>query len=294
MKLTTLAAACLLFATDAAAQIDSREGIALQNQILELRQQLQSLQQLQVQAGGPPPPAAPVDNQATPYAGAPQGQSPGSGDVVAQLLVRVSSLEEEVRTLRGRVDDLANQQQRDHDDLAKQIGDLAFKLNQSAAGAAPPPGAPAADGTMSVPAVSGDTPPPALAPPAPRRTAEQALKIGGAALARRDYPAAQAAAQEVLALGRGPRAADAQLLMARAQSGQHDYKGAAASYYLVYKAAPRSPRGGDALIGVANALTGMGDSKTACATLVKFGAEFPHQDTAQRQAAAAARKRARC
>jgi TolA-binding protein len=286
MKFTMLAAG-MLFATGAAAQIDSREGIALQNQILELRQQMQSLQQLQVQAGGAPPPPAQVDTQA------PQGEgaAPGQSDVVAQLLVRVTSLEEEVRTLRGRVEELNNQQQRDHDDLAKQIGDLAFKLNQGAA----PAGTPAPDGTTTFPA---DQPPAAPAPekkpPPPHRTAEQALKVGGAALARRDYATAQSAAQEVLALGRGPRAADAQLLLARAQAGQHDYKAAAASYYTVYKAAPKSPRGGDALIGAANALNGMGNAKLACLTLTKFGAEFPHPDSAQRQAAAAARRRAGC
>jgi TolA-binding protein len=298
MKLTTLAAAFMLVATSAAAQIDSREGIALQNQILELRQQMQALQQLQVQAGGAPP--APAPAPADTPADSSQAGSPGQGDVVAQLLVRVSTLEEEVRTLRGRVEELSNQQQRDHDDITKQIGDLAFKLNQGAAGAtpgAPSPDAAAPDGTLTVP---GDQPLPAAppaakpTPAAPHRTPEQSLKLGSAALARRDYAAAQAAAQDVLALGRGPRASDAQILLARAQAGQHDYKGAAASYYAVYKAAPKSPRGGDALIGVANAFTGMGDGKHACLTLVKFGAEFPHPDGAQRQAAAGARKRAGC
>ena len=44
-----------MFASPAMAQIDSREGIALQNQIYELRQELQQVQQ---QGPGPIPAAA--------------------------------------------------------------------------------------------------------------------------------------------------------------------------------------------------------------------------------------------
>ena len=121
-------------------QVDSREGIALQNQILELRQELQNLQQLQAgtaQPAAPPQayPQYPQDVQPPPAVPA------GAGDIVSQLLVRVSALEEHVRTLQGRIDELTANEQRDHDDLAKQIGDLSFKLTQGgtlpATGAAP-------------------------------------------------------------------------------------------------------------------------------------------------------------
>jgi TolA-binding protein len=291
---------CLPVATSAWAQVESREGIALENEILELRQQLQQvqaqmqgLQQLQVQAG-PPQVAAPVPEG--------EGQPPppvASGaptDVVAQLLVRISALEEQVRALQGRVDELSNTQQHDHDDLAKQIGDLAFKLNGAAPGGTNP-GAPANAGPAgTVETVPGDlapAPPPPSPPPA-RRTPEQALKLGQAALARRDYDAAAAAAQEVLSAGRGPRTADAQYLLAHAEAGKHDYKAAAASYYAVYKASPRSVRAAESLIGVANAFLGLGDKPHACETMVKFGAEYPHPDAALHGAAASVRKRAGC
>jgi TolA-binding protein len=120
------------------------------------------------------------------------------------------------------------------------------------------------------------------------------LKQGSAALARRDYPAAEAAAREVLALGASPRAADARYLLARSLAGQHEYKDAAASFFAVYKASPRSPRGAEGLIGVANALAGLNDNRDACQAVAKFNAEFPHADANLKQAAASAHKRASC
>lgn len=272
----------------ALAQIESREGIALQNQILELRQELQQLQQLQSQATGQPMAPPPQDAPAPPAEGA-------SSDVVASLVVRVSALEEQMRNLQGRISDLANTEQHDHDDLAKQIGDLSFKLGQGAppAGGSPDPG-------MSAPPPAGSgmnlgaPPPPPPAPLPTHRTAELALKQGNAALARRDYVAAEAAAREVLAAGHGPHGPDGQYLLARAQMGQHDYKASAASFYSVYKASPRSPRGAEGLLGVANALAGMSDTVDACQAVAKFNAEFPRPEPGLRAQAASVRKRAGC
>ncbi len=125
-------------------QVETREGIALQNQIAELRQELQMMQQAQQGAGpGPQGYAPPPAYQPSPDAAA------GGGDTAAQLVVRVTALEEQNRTLQGRVDDLSNQLQRQHDELTKQIGDLSFKLGQGGAsstdtgGTAPPPISPA-------------------------------------------------------------------------------------------------------------------------------------------------------
>src|SRR3984957_1918338 len=97
----------------ALAQVDSREGIALQNQILDLRRQMQSLQD-QVSRGGGGSPT---------YLG--RGGSPppsgGANDLVAQLLARVDALAGQVRQLRGRTDETAHQVQRMGADLSKRI-----------------------------------------------------------------------------------------------------------------------------------------------------------------------------
>jgi TolA-binding protein len=296
VSLAVLSIGACLAAAPARAQIESREGIALQNQILELRQQLSQLQQFQTQVApsqGALPPPEPE--------GAPPQMQGASSDVVAQLVVRVSSLEEQMRALQGRVAELENAEHRDHDDLAKQIGDLAFKLGQ---GGSPPPGAglggapdpgtvpstSSAAGGMDLTSAAPPPPPPAPAHRAP----ELALKQGNAALARRDYAGAEAAAREVLALGHSPRTADATFLLARAQAGQHEYKDAAATYYGVYKASPKSPRAAEALLGVSNALIGLNDTAPACQALAKLAAEFPHPDASVRAGMVSARKRASC
>ncbi|WP_158745857.1 tol-pal system YbgF family protein [Acidisphaera sp. L21] len=279
-------AGALLMGGPAMAQMDSREAIALQNQILELRQQMQSMPR----GGGGPAPVYRPDRGG--------GTDPG---LTAQLLDRVSTLEDQVRTLRGQVDQLTNQQQRQSEDLAKQIADLTFAMQNGGGGggggsASPPP--PRASQQQSPPPSSlgggslGSLPsgPPAGPPP---RTPELAMQEGNAALARRDYPAAEAAAREVLGK-KGPRAADAQFLLAQAEIGQRNYQQAAPDFYDAYNRAKTSARAPDALLGVANALIGLGDRQSACDALAKLKAEFPQPRPDVRDGVAAARQRAAC
>ncbi len=213
--------------------MESREGIALQNQIYQLRQDLKSLPG----SGGP----RRQRRSAARPAYAPPPQQVGSGDLLAQLLTRVDALEDQVRQLRGRIDETQNQLQRQNDDLNKRIGDLAFQIN-------PQGGQPSAacDSQPSpVPAALGNQPRrrrPAAAPSGPR-TPEVALQEGNAALARHDYPAAEAAAREVLANRTSPRAYDAQLLLAQALSGERQYAQAAIAYDDAYN---RSRKGNHA------------------------------------------------
>jgi len=269
------------------AQMDSREGIDLQNQIAELRQELQMMQQAQ-QSGGPTQQNYPTPQPYDQSQGQPPAGASGGSDTAAQLLVRVSALEEQVRDLQGKVDDLTNQMQRQHDELAKEIGDLSFKLG---GGAPSGPGAQPAPDPVAVPQPQKQAPPP---PPATRRTPEMSLHEGNAALARHDYAAAEAAAREVLEAGHGPRLIDAQFLLARAEGGQQKYQASAADFYKAYARAPKSPSGQVALLGVANSLIAMNDTKDACEALAKLGAEFPKASPGVKQNATAARKRAGC
>jgi TolA-binding protein len=270
------------------AQMESREAIDLQNQIAELRQELQMMQQAQQNGNQAPPSYAP--QPVAPYPS--QGGAPpaGGSDVAAELVVRVSALEEQMRDLQGKVDDLNNQLQRQHDDLTKQIGDLQFKLGQ---GGAPPPAEPGAspDPVQPPPAASK---PPSAPPPSPHRTAEMILHDGNAALARGDFSAAAAAAREVLANNHGPRLTDAQFLLARAEGAQGQYKESAADFYKAYQRAQKTPTGQVALLGVANALLGMHDAKDACEALAKLSVEYPHASAGVKENAAATRHRAGC
>ncbi len=282
-------AGMLLIGGSASAQMDSRDAITLQNQILELRQQIQILQQ---QRGGGAPAPRPDRSQ-------------GSGDaggLVAQLLDRVSTLEDQVRDLRGQVDRLTNAQQRQQEEFTKQIGDLTFAMQnstgQSSTGGgarAPQAQAPQAPQiTLSPPpsALGGGSPPTAPTGPTPR-TPELAMQEANAALARRDYAAAEAAAREVIAK-RSPRAADAQFVLAQAEMGERNYQQAAPDFYDAYNRSRTGARAPDALLGVANALISLGDRPSACDALAKLRAEFPQPRADIREGEAAARTRAAC
>jgi TolA-binding protein len=325
----------LLTAWPAAAQL-TREELALRNQIYELQQQVQALQQQVSNQGG----------GGGTYLGRPGysgSQGGGGNDVVPQLLARVQTLEEEMRTLRGRVDQAENALQQQGADLGKRIDDLKFQMQNGQAGgapaeAAPPagpdsstgypgngypgngypgnglpqtsgPGAPippqpsqtlspppGALGTTMVPPGAPPGLPPAQPPSPPtRRTPELALQDGNVALARRDYPAAEAAAHEVLNNFRtSPRAYEAQFLLAQALAGERQFSQAAIAYDDTYNRNRKGSRAPDALVGLANSLTAINEKRAACDTLAKLHTEFPQERPELRDTAASVAQRAGC
>ena len=274
-------------AAPAFAQVDSREGIALQNQILELRHELDLLRQSSGRGGSVlVPPAAP-----------PAYVQPGqaSAPLTTSLLDRVNRMEEDMRALRGQLDETNNALRQQNADLSKQIADLKFRLgiNDNTAGTAPPPGSPPVS-LSPQPGSLGGTPVPPIPPPTVRRTADQALQEGNAALARRDYATAEALAREVLTVPRGPRSTDAQFLLAQAMAGKRDYTGAAVAYDDAYQRARTGTHAQDSLLGMAVALNALGNGRAACATLDKLKAEFPSTRPDLRESVAGVRQRAGC
>lgn len=261
-----------LLAGPAAAQMESREGIALQNQILQLRQEME---QALRGRGAPPPMAGP--SMAPPMTGS-------ANDLVSRLLDRVNVLEEEVRRLRGRTDVLENQNTRLREDLEKLQGDMEFRFSQQGAPAASPPAA--APSRPAAPAAE-----PAARPP---RTPERALQEGQTALARRDFPTAEAAAREVIASRAAPQQVAAQLLLAEALSGRRDHANAAIAFNEAYVRARTGPRAPEALIGLANSFTALNSRREACDTLNDLRSQFPNLRAPLSERAAAARQRAGC
>ncbi len=274
--LASLIGASLLASLPAYAQLDSREAIQLNNQLLELRRDMQSMREQMSRGGGggsilggrsQPPPAS------------------GGNEIVTTLLERVANLEDLVRRLQGRIDESDNAQNRTTADLRKDIDDLNFKLG----GSTSPRSSGAASLTPS-PGLPTGAPPPNGA----RRTPEIAMQEGNAALARRDYATAEAAAREVLAFPRSSRATDAQFLLAQALSGRKDHAGAALAYDDTYNRAKTGSHAQDALVGLANTLVSLNEKKGACVALDKLRAEFPSPRGDIRDNAAAARGRAGC
>ncbi|MFC7552085.1 YbgF trimerization domain-containing protein [Pseudoroseomonas wenyumeiae] len=154
MLRTLLLAAPLLLplmAAPAVAQMDSREGIALQNQILQLRNEVEQLRRGGSGGGYVP---APV----------PSGRAPvgGASELTGQLLDRVNQLDEEVRRLRGRADEAEYRNRTLQQQVEKLQGDMDYRLQQLENGG----GGGSRPSTAPAPA---PTPAPAAAAPAHRR-----------------------------------------------------------------------------------------------------------------------------
>ena len=268
--------ALALASSAAEAQVDSREGIALQNQIYQLRQDVQTLRD-QLGHGGIAP-------------SRPTGPSSISGnDMVAQLLTRVDGMEDQLRQLRGRIDELQNQIQRQNADLGKRVDDLTYQMGNRA-GSQPPAGPPLGGSGLLDPS---PTPPMPINPPH-GRTPEMAMQEGNAALARRDYAGAEAAAREIVAAKASPRAYDGQMLLAQALFGERKYSDAALAYDDTYKRSRKGTHAQDALLGLANSLVGVNEKRAACGTLDKLRSEFPQPRADLRDGIAAATQRAGC
>lgn len=281
----------------ARAQVESREGIALQNQILQLRQEVEQLRRSG--GGGVSAPA-----------------SGRGGDLSAALLERVGRLEEEVRRMRGRLDELDFANRQLNQALEKLQGDMDFRLQQLEGGgggarpparpAAPQPAAPPvaapfvppapgpAPANPALPPIAGPgavTPPPGATP----RTPERAIADGQAALARSDYAAAEAAAREALRnRGIGPRQTDAQMLLAESLSGKRDYAGAALAFNEAYSRNRSGPRAPEALLGLAGSFNALGNRREACETLADIRSNFPNLRGAVADRAQQLRQRAGC
>jgi TolA-binding protein len=277
-----LLALSLLAPLPAAAQMDSREGLALQNQILELRRDLDAVRR----GGGGGFAPAPMPSPSRGGGGVPQ-------EIAQQLLARVGELEEQVRQLRGQLDVAQNANRRLTEDVEKLRGDMDFRLQQLEGGggrAAParPPQGPAA---AQAPAPA----PQAVAPSSPGpRPAERAIADGQAALGRQDYNAAESAAREVLQGRPGPRVQDANLLLGEALLGKRQFQNAALAFNDAYNANRRSARAPEALLGLANAFQGFGARREACDTLDQLQSEYPRLAGGLAQQVTYSRRRAQC
>ncbi len=305
--------------------IQSQEGIALENQILQLQQQLQ-----QVQGSGGSGGGSALNGGGAYQPPADQGSggaAPDSG-IVGNLLNQVQQLQAQVQQLSGQVDTLQNQVNTQHDGTEKEIGDLKFQVGGGAAaggtagaGGAPPgaPGAAPGTDTMQAPpgtdagAGAGDAsggnsdggasagdgagppdvppPPPAPVPASPHA----ALRAGQAALAQHDYKTAEASARSVLGSAKGsPDGYQAQFLLAQSLAGQGRPQDAAIAYDDAYNRSRAGTNAPASLLGLANSLTAIHQAAAACDTLASLNSQFPSPPAGLRPRIEAASRRAHC
>lgn len=241
------------------AQVSSREGIALQDQIMELRQQLSQVQSNGASSSGSLPAPVAVGNQS----------GGANGDLVAQLLDRVNTLESQQRDMRGQLEELTNQLKEQNASLSKQMSDMQFAA-QNGGGAAAAATSSSSSSKKEEPATSHAT-----ASSETAQTPEAALKAGNAALLKHDYSAAQQSAQSAIAHGKGAVKIDGQYLLGQSLAGQKQYRDSTVAYYDAYKLSPKGAKAPYALLGVSSALLSLGNKKAACQALAKLKSEFP-------------------
>ncbi|MGF1277539.1 hypothetical protein [Acetobacter pasteurianus] len=224
--------------------------------------------------------ATAISSVCVPVAWARDNANSGTNDLIAQLLDRVSTLEQQQRDMRGEIDQLTNELQQKTAALSKQIADNQFaaQANAGAAGA-------------STAAASTDTTPKEDAKPT---TPDGLLASGKAALQKKDYAEAQSDAESALKNAKGAFKVDAQFLLAQSLAGQKQYRQSAVAYYDAYRQAPKSGRAPDALLGVSASLLALGDKKASCEALSKLKAEFPTPSTRVAHAAEVYAKRGSC
>ena len=260
------------------AQIESREGIALQNQLLQLRQELDALRRA---GAGAASSALPAPQQAA--SPRPAG---ASGDLVQSLLERVQRMEEELRAARGAAEQSEFRERQLRERLQKLEGDLDFRLQQletQRQGAAPAqPARPAATTAPAQPTAAGPRPP------------QRAIAEGQAALGRREFVAAEAAAREVIASRDASQQVNAQILLGDALMGRREFSNAAVAYDDARKRSPNGTRAPDANVGLANAFIALNSNREACEVLNALRSARPDLAGAVAERAADARRRAQC
>ena len=259
-------------APSALAQVESREGIALQNQILELRRDIESLR-----AGGGgarlPPPAV----------------SGGGGGASPDTVARTQALEEQLRAMRGQLDEAQNSNRQLRAELEKLRGDLEFRLDalEKPGAARAPAAAPAAGAAAAGAAAAGAA---ATTPPADTFAAAQA------ALRASRFPEAERGFRDFIARNpRDARTPEAYFSVARALQGRREQAQAALAFDESYRRFPRGAFAQESLLGLGQSLNALGDKAAACAAFARLGSEFTEtMKPAIRTSLGSARQQAGC
>jgi TolA-binding protein len=275
-------ASLLPFGAAAQPLVQSQEGIALENQILQLQQQVQGLQGNNggSSLGNSQPAPAPSDNAGPP------------SSIVTSLLTQVQQLQAQVQQLNGEVDTLQNQVNTQNAAMEKEIGDINFKLTGSATPGAP--GSPPVPGTPA-PLLPGGVAPPIPAPAFVPASPKAALRAAQEAIVHGNYPAAETNARTVLATAKSsPEGYQAQYILAQSLYGEGKPQDAAIAFDDTYNRDRNGNYAPGALLGLANSLTAIHQAAAACDTLASLNSQFPTPPKGMQGEIDAASHRAHC
>ena len=231
----------------------------------------------------------------------------GGGDAMtsegsAQLFVKISQLEEQMRDLTGQIEQLSfkvDQTQQRLDRMSSDV-DYRFQSLEKPPGAGtvaePPPASTQSSG--STVGVLGATQGAQPAPAQPAQTAEtpaEAYRDAFNLLKKADYPAAEAAFQAFLKQhGDTEYAGNAQYWLGETYYVRGQFEKAAVAFADGYKKYRKGPKAPDSLLKLGFSMRKLNQNDKACAALDQFLKEFAGAPKVQVDLAQKARTELKC
>lgn len=246
---------------------------------------------------------------------------PAATPATARLEVRMSQLEQDLRTVTGRMEDISFQLRKLDDRLDKLAADMEYRLSQAKSGdaattaaandaaavgggavSATPRVASAADGdTRPAAAQSGTAAPAAselggqqtasLPPKTPREQYARAF----AQLERRQYEESAAGFSSFLkANPNDPLADNARYWLAETYYARGEYGRSAELFLDAYEKSKTGPKAPDTLLKLGLSLAGLDKNKEACASFRELSRGFPNAPDAIKERAVQESKRLGC
>lgn len=199
----------------------------------------------------------------------------GVGLAATSALDRLDRLEQEIRALTGRVEELAHQQRQIAEDAQRRFGDIEFRLTELEGGD-----------------VAALTPPPPLGGPPATSTANQ--PAAAVSVSERDdldraiedvrqgrYDQAEQRLRQFLnTYGESPLRGEALYWLGESQLTRGAYSEAARSFLDGYNADAQGEKAARTLYRLGVTLGRLGQQRDACLTLAEVETRFPSADSA--------------
>lgn len=270
----------LIAAGTAVAQSRDTDPRAVANRLDRIEREISDLQRQTYSDGG--------------ASGAPRAIDSGASS--ADLQARVVELEEQVRTLNGRLEEANHRTEtlRQNLDAFQEDVDLRFRDAGEGSGAPSSAAASASSASAAAGAVS-DVPAGSAASVLPNGTPETQYEFAIDLMKRGQYDNARAAFQEFLQVHpKNTLAGNAQYWLGETYYAQNDYKRAGDAFLTGYTAYASSSKAPDSLLKLGMSLAALDNKDAACAVWGELGSKFPQASPSVVARAKLERQKAGC
>ena len=267
---------------------NSRQVIALQNQVAQLKSQISQLQAQNTNFNDD------SDNyRKKRHEDKDEDDSLSiNNGLLPDLVSRINNLEDQQRVMRGEIDDLSNQLKTQNDLITKKIDDMNFAAGRGGAsnGSSDDVVTDSKSEVSKKSSISDDS---GTVKSAKSETGST-LRDGQQALLNGNFQIAESIAQKILSTPEGAKSPSARYLLAQAQAGQGNFKASSVNYYAVYKNFPKSPKAPSALLGVGYLMLKNGKVQEACQAVSLLHSKYPNVSTQVKSSALNLSRKAKC